>query len=134
MKRHRFYGGLLVNALLVTASCSSLTSNIRNNSPATGPEQHQQAILSTAQVIPKKTKSHPFLLFIKKYTSILKALVGLLWLWLLARFYAREQKRRIKGWRLEDLALLKIIKDNSARLWNSCRPDRKVVRLEEWRG
>ncbi len=39
--------------------------------------------------------------------------VALLWLWLVARFYATEKRRRIPGWQLEDLALLKIIKDNA---------------------
>ncbi len=34
-------------------------------------------------------------------------------LWLVARFYATEKRRRIPGWQLEDLALLKIIKDNA---------------------
>jgi hypothetical protein len=51
----------------------------------------------------------------------------------LARLYEAEKRRRIPRWHLEDLALLKIIKTNALRLWNTHRPDRKIIHLEEWR-
>ena len=58
--------------------------------------------------------------------------VALLWLWLLATFYTIEKRRRVRGWQLEDLALLKIIKDNAARLWNH-HPGKKIIRPEDWK-
>ena len=79
MKNYRYLSGLLPSLLLISASCSSLTLNIKDRSPAT--EQ---------------------------------STVGLLWL--LARFYGNEKRRRVRGWQLEDPALLKIIKDNPTRL------------------
>jgi hypothetical protein len=127
----RYHSGLLVIHPLISTSCSSLKLKVKEPSPATGPKKHQQAIVSTIQVT-LKNKPQSLLQFIKKYKAKLKALVGLLWL--LARFYGAEKRRCIPRWQLEDPALLKIIKDNSARLWNIPRPDRKVVRLEERRG
>jgi len=78
VKRYCYLSGLLLNLLFISTSCSFLTLDVKERSPAT--EQ---------------------------------STVALLWLWLVARFYATEKRRRIPGWQLEDVALLKIIKDNA---------------------
>ena len=122
MKKHRFYGGLFVTLLLITTSCSYLTNNVKNTPPLEQ-AKHAQAQLLAIQTIPDK-KSSPLLR---------SGLLGLLWLWTLARLYAAEKRRRIPVWQLEDLALLKIIKTNALRLWNNHRPDRRIIRLEDWR-
>ena len=126
MKKYRFYGGLFVTPLLITTSCSYLTNNVKNTtdySPPLEQTKHAQAQLLAIQTIPGK-----------KSSSLLRSgLLGLLWLWTLARFYSAEKRRRIPAWQLEDLALLKIIKSNALRLWNSHRPDRKLIRLEDYR-
>jgi hypothetical protein len=132
MKKYRCYGGLLLILLLISASCSSLTLNIKDQSPATKKANHTQAVILALQTTPDK-KSSPLLRFLKKYIRNIIGLLGLLWLWLLARFYITEKSRRVPGWKLEDIALLKIIKDNAVRLWNNHRPDRKIIRLEDWR-
>lgn len=62
-----------------------------------------------------------------------QSILRLLWLWLLARFYANEKGRWVFGWQLEDLALLKIIKDNATPLWNHHDPGKKIIRLEDWK-
>jgi len=125
MKKYRFYGGLFVTPLLITTSCSYLTNNVKNTtdySPPLEQAKHAQAQLLAFHTIPGK-KSSPLLR---------SGLLGLPWLWTLARFYPAEKKRRIPGWQPEDLALLKIIKTNALRLWNNHRPDRKIIRLEDW--
>jgi len=127
MKKYPFYGGLFVTLLLITTSCSYFTNNVKNTndySPPFEQAKHAQAQLLAIHTIPGK-KSSPLL-----HSSLL----GLLWLWTLARFYSAEKRRRISAWQLEDLALLKIIKTNALRLWNSHLPARKIIRLEERRG
>jgi len=125
MKKHRFYGSLFVTLLLITASCSYLTNNVKNTTNHSTPieqARHAQAQLLAIQSTPDK-----------KYKRNISGLLGLLWLWTLARLYEAEKRRRIPRWHLEDLALLKIIKTNPLRLWNTHRLDRKIIRLEEWR-
>jgi GAF domain-containing protein len=34
---------------------------------------------------------------------------------------------------MEEIALIKIIKDNAAQIWENYQPVRKVEKLEEWR-
>jgi len=122
MKKYRFYGGLFVPLLFITTSCSYLTNNVKNTnnySPPLEQAKHTQAQLLAIHTTPYK-KSSPLLR---------SGLLGLLWLWTLARFYAAEKRRRISAWHLDDLALLKIIKTNTLRLWNNHRPDRKIIRL-----
>jgi hypothetical protein len=131
MKKHRIYGGLFVTLLLITTSCSYLTNNVKNTSPLEQ-AQHAQAQLIAIPTTPDK-KSSPLLRFLKNYKRKISGLVGLLWLWTLARLYEAEKRRRIPRWHLEDLALLKVIKTNALWLWNNHRPDRKIIRLEEWR-
>ena len=126
MKKHRFYGGLFVALPLITTSCGYLTNNIKNtndNSPPLEQVKYAQVQLLAILTAPDKKSS-------KLLRSVL---LGLFWLWTLARFYSAEKRRRIPGWLLEDLALLKIIKTNALRLWNNHRLDRKIIRLEEWR-
>jgi len=135
MKKYRFYGGLFVTLLLITTSCSYLTNNVKNTkdySPPLEQTKHAQAQLLAIQTTFDK-KSSPLLRFLKNYKRKISGLLGLLWLWTLARFYSVEKRRRIPAWQLEDLALLKIIKTNALRLWNNHRPDRKIILLEDWR-
>jgi len=120
MKKYRFYGGLFIPLLRITASCSYLTNNVKNTNNYSSP-------LAQTQLLATHTTPD------KKYKRKISGLLGLLWLWTLARFYSAEKRRRIHAWQLEDLALLKIIKTNALRLWNNHRPDRKIIRLEDWR-
>jgi hypothetical protein len=108
MKKYRFYGGLLIST-----NCNSLTNSVKNSkdySPPTEHAKHTQAVISAVQTTPENKPN------------------------LIARFYATEKNRRIPGWQLEGLALLKLIKPSALRLWNNHRPDRKNIRLEHWRG
>ena len=65
--------------------------------------------------------------------AIEQSTLALLWLWMLARFYANEKRHRVPGWQLEDLALLKIIRDSATRIWNHHYRGKKIIRLEDWR-
>jgi len=122
MKKYRFYGGLFIPLLLITTSCSYLTNNVKNTPPL------EQARHAQSQLLAIHTTSD------KKSSLLLRSsLLGLIWLWTLARLYEAEKRRRIPAWQLEDPALLRIIKTNALRLWNTHRPDRKIIRLEEWR-
>jgi hypothetical protein len=97
MRRYRYLSGLLLNLLFISASCSSLTLNVKDRSPATEQSKNTQAILTTVQTAPGKTLKLPARL-LKKYKGKISAVLGLLWLWLLARFHASEKRRRIPGW------------------------------------
>ena len=131
MKKYHFYGGLFIPLLLITTICSYFTNNVKNTSPLEQ-TKHAQPQLLAIPTTPDK-KSSRLLRFLKNYTRKISDPLGLLWLWTLARLYEAEKRRRIPAWQLEDLALLKIIKTNALRLWNTHRPDRKIIRLEEWR-
>ena len=121
MKRYPYLNALLVSFLFLLASCSSLTLGIKDHSPAAEQSEHTQAMLTTIQTTPEK-KPNLLARLLKKYRNKISAIFGLLWLWLLARLYGNEKRRRVPGWHLEDLALLKIIKDNATRIWNHHRP------------
>ncbi len=59
------------------------------------------------------------------------ALMALFCLWLLARAYTIEQGRKYEKLSTEDIALLKIIKDNATRIWNHQHHGKKVIRLKD---
>ena len=106
MKKYRFYGGLFVTPLLITTRCSYLTHTVKNTndySPPLEQTKHVQAQLLAIHTMPGKKSSQ----------LLRSGLLGLLWLWTLARFYSAEKRRRIPGWQLEGLALLKIIRTNA---------------------
>jgi len=69
--------------------------------------------------------------FIEENQRALLGLVALLSLWLLVRAYELQRGRKHSRLSMEDLALLKIIKDNAARIWNHHRPGKKIIRLED---
>jgi len=104
-----YYSGLRVIHPLISAICSSLTLIAKDHSPPLEQAKHTQAVIPAIQSTPENKPD------------------------LIARFYATEKTRRISGWRLEDLALLKMIKDSALRLWNNHRLDRKIIRLEDWK-
>jgi hypothetical protein len=58
--------------------------------------------------------------------------IALLCLCLSARFYTDENTLQVRGWQLEHLALVKIIKDNAAPLWHH-HPARNIISLEDWK-
>jgi len=126
MKKYRFSGGLFVTPLLITTSCAYLTNNIKNTNDCSSPieqAKHAQIQLLAIHTTPDKKSSR----------LLRSGLLALLWLWTLASFYSSEKRRRISAWQVGDLALLKIIKTNALRLWNNHRPDRKIIRLEDWK-
>jgi hypothetical protein len=42
-----------------------------------------------------------------------------------------EKSRRIPRWQFDNLALLKLIKDSTTRLWGHHHPRKNIVRLED---
>ena len=78
-----------------------------------------------------KAQSNLLVQFVDKNHHTILALMALFCLWLLARAYTIEQKRKHEKLSTEDIALLKIIKDNATRIWNHHHPGKKVIRLED---
>ena len=132
MKRNVCYGGLLVICLLYLASCGSLSLSAKHHTPPLEQPQNKSAILPPVQVL-STTKPNPFIRLLRESKRKIYALFGLLWLWLLTRFYGNEKRRRIPGWSLDDLGLLKGIKDNVARLWRNHHPRKNIINLEDWK-
>lgn len=123
MKKFFYNGSLPVTHPLISANCSSFTTSVKNRntySPPLKQTKHTQAVTPALQTTHNKI-----------YKRNIASLLSLFWLWLLARFYITEKSRRIPGWQLEVLALLKSTKDNARRLWNNRCPDRKIIRLED---
>ena len=80
--------------------------------------------------VTSKAEPNPFIQFVDKNHHTILALMALFCLWLLARAYTIEQGRKHEKLSTEDIALLKIIKDNATRIWNHHR-GKKVIRLED---
>ena len=127
MKKYHFYGCLFATLPFITTRYSYLTNNVKNTPPLEQ-AKHAQAQLLAIPNTPDK-KSSPLLRFLKEYKRKISGLLGLLWLWTLARLYAAEKRRRIPAWQLEEHALIKIIKVNALRLWNNHRQNRKTISL-----
>ncbi len=109
MKKHLPCGVLLAAVSSISLSSSSLSLKIKDTQPV-----NKQRKAATQALIP--------------------AIQTILWLWLLARsHYINEKGRQVSRWQFDDLALLKAIKDNALRLWSIHRPDRKVIRLGDWK-
>ncbi len=132
MKKNIPYGALLAAIFCVSLSCSSRTLKVKDTRPITKqPQASTQAVLFAIQTIPGKTP-HSFIGLLKKCKGHFAALLGLLWLWLLTRFYTNEKSLRIPRWTLDDLACLKLIKDTATRLWHR-RLGKNVIHLNDWR-
>jgi len=135
MKKYRFYGGLLIIPFLILIGCSFLTTNVKNIKDYSSPVEqanHTQAVITAVQSI-SDDKSNPFIRFLKKCKIKIMGILGLLWLCMLDRFYKMEKGRRIPRWKLDDIARLHAIRLNAIRLWDNHRPDRKIIRLEDWK-
>ena len=46
--------------------------------------------------------------------------------------YKNERRRQIPGWSVDDLTLLKLIKDTTTRLWQNRNPYKHIIRLKDW--
>ena len=91
MKKYSYFDGLLVIHPLISARYNSFTTSVKNNNTYS-PPLHTQAVIPAVQNAPDK-----------KYKRNIAAILGLFWLWLLARFYAAEKSRRFPGRQLNDL-------------------------------
>jgi hypothetical protein len=134
MKKHLSYGVLLVTILAISLSCSSINLKATETRSITGQPQAAAQPILTALLTTPENKPKRFIRFFQKYKGKLSAILSLIWLWFLARLYTEEKRRQITGWSFDDLARLKLIKDTATRLWDMRRPDRKIIRLEDWRG
>lgn len=118
--------------LSITTSCGFLGPVRTIKKAAPGPKGDKRSRVMTA---PRKK---PRIAGAQgRSVSGLAGVVGLLVIWLLYRVYATARKKarlaNANGLRLEDMAMLKIIRDNAAFLWELYRPNRKIIRLDEWR-
>ena len=93
MKKYCYFFGLLVIHPLISARYSSFTYSVKNSntySPPLKQKKHTQATIPAVQPAPDK-----------KYKRNIAALLGLLWLWTLASYYADEKRRRVRIWQSE---------------------------------
>ena len=93
MKKYSYFVGLLVIHPLIAARYCSSTNSVRNSkhpSPPLEQTKHTQAVTPALQTAHNK-----------KYKRNITALLGLFWLWLLAGFYAGENRRRVHIWQSE---------------------------------
>jgi len=93
MKKYFYFFGLLVIHPLISARYSSFTNcvkNINTYSPPLKQKKHTQATIPEFQPAPDKT-----------YKRNITALLGLLWLWTLASYYADEKRHRVHIWQSE---------------------------------
>ena len=137
MKRCFCYGFLLAINRIFSASCSSIFNKLRTQPLATPQPKEQQVlviIIYPERLLPELISGfqpNAFMQFIEENQRALLGLVALLSLWLLVRAYELQRGRKHSRLSMEDLALLKIIKDNAARIWNHHRPGKKIIRLED---
>lgn len=80
-----------------------------------------------------KPLPHYFFEAIKANRAEMLGLAALLGMWIQARAYEREKQRGRERITMQDLALLKIARNNLNRIWENHRPGKKVVRIEEFR-
>ena len=93
MKKYCYFDGLLVIHPLIAARYSSFTTSEKNSkhpSPPLEQTKHTQAVTPVLQTAPDK-----------KYKRNIAALLGLLWLWTLASYYADEKRHRVHIWQSE---------------------------------
>jgi len=89
MKKYCYFFGLLVIHPLISVRYSSFTYSEKNSEHSSPPlelTKHTQAVTPEFQTAPDK-----------KYKRNITALLGLLWLWTLARSYSSEKRRRISA-------------------------------------
>jgi len=139
MKQCFCYGFLLAISLILSASCSSILDRLRNQLLATPQPKERQIlviIIYPDRLLPELTsgfRPNPFIQFNEENQRALLAIMALLCLWLLERAHQIHRGRKYHKLSIEDLALLKIIKDNASRIWNHHRPGKKIIRLEGWK-
>jgi len=93
MKKYCYFFGLLAINPLISTRYSSFTyggKNSNHSSPPLKHAKHTQAVIPTVQTAPDK-----------KYKRNIAALLGLLWLWTLASYYADEKRHRVHIWQSE---------------------------------
>jgi len=137
MKQCLCYGFLLAISLILSASCSSILNRLRNQPLATPQPKEPQVlviIIYPERLLPELISGfepNPFIQFIEENQRAMLGLVALLSLWLLVRAYELQHGRKHSRLSMEELTLLKIIKDNASRIWNHHRPGKKIIRLED---
>jgi len=93
MKKYCYFDGLLVIHPLISARYNSFTYSVKNRntySPPLEHAKHTQTVIPEFQTAPDKI-----------YKRNIAALLGILWLWLLAGFYAGEKRHRVRIWQSE---------------------------------
>jgi hypothetical protein len=81
--------------------------------------------------VTSKAEPNPFIQFVDENQHATLANMALLCMWLLVRAYEIQRGRKYQKLNMDDIALLKIIKDNATRIWNHHHPGKKVIRLED---
>ena len=113
--------------LFLSSSCTTLPLKADNGSPA----QNYSTIkmpsaesTTTAQIVAE---------FLRNQRPQILALLALLFLMIFTKLWEEEKRRLRKRFTHQDLALLKIIKDNAARIWRNQNLEGTIVRIEDWR-
>ena len=129
MKKYLSYGVLLAIILSISLSCSSFTAR-EDTQPITQPKAIAQAVLPAIQTIPEK-RPNSFIRFLKKYKGKLSAILALLWLWFLTRFYEIEKRLHTIKWSIDDLAPPQSHKRQRRPPLERPHPQKKIILLED---
>ena len=117
--------------LLLLAACSGIPFSKRS------PDQARTPMIGAASIIPashhESNLNRALNEFLGKNSKPLLALLSLLAMWLLVRFYESQRSPSATRFNREQIALFKIALDNLTWIWEQIRPGRKVIRMEEWR-
>lgn len=140
MRRYFCHGVLFIMILLISVSCSSYFRGLKDHQVV--PHERAKEGQALAAIVPSeidfpelifKGQLNPFIRFVDQNQHILLALAGLFWLWFLIRIYQIERGRTRQRLSIDDLALLKIIKDNATRIWHNHHPGKNIISLEDWK-
>jgi len=123
--RFWLYALTAVGLLFLAASCTALPLKADNNPPA---KSYSTIKLPPAQ---STTTAQKVATFLKNKRPQILALLALLFLMSIARLWEQEKRHLQKKFKEDDLALLKIIKDNAARIWKQQTSKGKIIRLDD---
>lgn len=159
MSPHRLFPFVLAAFSLLWSGCSTLGTLFTgpDEKPKPPPQETQSlSLLSKAHAAtvpmdrsePEMTRSLRSLLTpsfhhdrlpdtlqftgVKVHNSLLVGLLAHLVLWILYRSYRRAHQRRHSSLSQDDLAMVKIIRDNASRIYDTNRQKGKILKLHEF--
>ena len=120
---------LFLMLLLILAGCETFFEDVNHPDNITTPHS------ATIPPIPNdKPEQNSFVHFLSQNNDIIVALLSLVGILLLYRVYKMEKNRKkIAKLSLDDLSMLKFGKEVMDQIWKRFRPDKNVIRMDDYR-